>query len=57
MPQSTLTRLAERLVQAGQLPQQARAHEATVVGALGEADAQALKRVLGRLIEPHTPHA
>jgi DNA-binding MarR family transcriptional regulator len=80
IPQSTLTRVAERMVQgglllravdevdrritrirlsakglelAGKLVQQARAHEAAVVEALGEADAGALKRILGRLIEQH----
>ena len=80
IPQSTLTRVAERMVQgglllraadqadrrvtrirlsanglklAGKLVQQARAHETAVVEALGEADAGALKRILGRLIEQH----
>jgi DNA-binding MarR family transcriptional regulator len=80
VPQSTLTRVAERMVQsgllvraadasdrrytrirlsakglklAGRLVQQARAHEASVVQTLGEADARALKRILGRLIDQH----
>jgi len=80
VPQSTLTRVAERLVQAGlllraddaqdrritrvrlstkglkladRLVQQARAHEAAVVAALGEADARTLKRLLRALIEQH----
>jgi DNA-binding MarR family transcriptional regulator len=80
VPQSTLTRVAERMVQsglllraddvqdrritrirlsakglklAGRLVQQARAHEAAVVTALGEADARTLKRLLRTLIEQH----
>jgi DNA-binding MarR family transcriptional regulator len=80
IPQSTLTRVAERMVRAGlllrsadeadrritrvqlsakglklagPLVQQARAHEAAVVQALGAADARTLKRILGRLIEQH----
>jgi DNA-binding MarR family transcriptional regulator len=80
IPQSTLTRVAERMVRAGlllravdeadrritrvrlsakglklagPLVQQARAHEAAVVAALGAADARTLKRILGRLIEQH----
>jgi DNA-binding MarR family transcriptional regulator len=80
IPQSTLTRVAERMVRGGlllraadeadrritrvrlsakglklaaPLVQQARAHEAAVVQALGAADAQALKRILGRLIDQH----
>ena len=80
VPQSTLTRVAERMVQsglllraddaqdrritrirlsakglklAGRLVQQARAHEAAVVAALGEADARTLKRLLRTLIEQH----
>jgi MarR family transcriptional regulator, organic hydroperoxide resistance regulator len=84
IPQSTLTRVAERMVQAGllvratdandrrftrirlsanglklagKLVQQARAHEAAVVQALGQADAQALKRILGGLIEQHAAPA
>ena len=80
VPQSTLTRVAERMVQAGlllraddaqdrritrirlsakglklagRLVQQACAHEAAVVAALGEADAYTLKRLLRTLIEQH----
>jgi MarR family transcriptional regulator, organic hydroperoxide resistance regulator len=80
IPQSTLTRVAERMVRGGlvhraadeadrritrislsakglklaaPLVLQARAHEATVVQALGAADARTLKRILGRLIEQH----
>jgi DNA-binding MarR family transcriptional regulator len=80
VPQSTLTRVAERMVQAGlllraddaqdrrvtrirlsakglklagRLVEQARAHEAAVVAALGEADAHTLKRLLRALIEQH----
>jgi DNA-binding MarR family transcriptional regulator len=80
IPQSTLTRVAERMVRAGlllratdesdrritrvrlsakglklaaPLVEQARAHEAAVVQALGAADARTLKRILGRLIEQH----
>ena len=80
VPQSTLTRVAERMVQAGlllraddaqdrritrirlsakglklaaRLVAQACAHEAAVVERLGAADAQALKRILRRLIEQH----
>ena len=80
VPQSTLTRVAERMVQsglllraddaqdrritrirlsakglklAGRLVPQARAHEAAVVAALGEADAHTLKRLLRTLIEQH----
>lgn len=80
VPQSTLTRVAARMVDAGlllraddaqdrritrirlsakglklaaRLVAQARAHEAVVVGRLGAADAQALKRILRRLIEQH----
>jgi DNA-binding MarR family transcriptional regulator len=80
VPQSTLTRVAERMVRSGlllraadaadrritrirlsakglklaaQLVPQARAHEAAVVDALGEADAATLKRILRRLIEQH----
>jgi DNA-binding MarR family transcriptional regulator len=78
VPQSTLTRVAERMVRSGlllraadaadrritrirlsakglklaaRLVPQARAHEAAVVDALGEADAATLKRILRRLIE------
>jgi MarR family transcriptional regulator, organic hydroperoxide resistance regulator len=80
IPQSTLTRVAERMVRggllhravdeadrritrvrlsakglklAGPLVEQARAHEAAVVEALGATDARTLKRILGRLIEQH----
>ena len=80
IPQSTLTRVAERMVRSGlllraadaadrritrirlsakglklaaRLVPQARAHEAAVVDALGEADAATLKRILRRLIEQH----
>jgi DNA-binding MarR family transcriptional regulator len=80
VPQSTLTRVAARMVDsglllraddaqdrritrirlsaqglklAGRLVQQARAHEAVVVAALGEADARTLKRLLRTLIEQH----
>lgn len=80
VPQSTLTRVAARMVDAGlllraddaqdrritrirlsakglklagRLVQQARAHEAAVVAALGEADARTLKRLLRALIEQH----
>jgi DNA-binding MarR family transcriptional regulator len=80
IPQSTLTRVAERMVRggllhravdeadrritrvrlsakglklAGPLVEQARAHEAAVVEALGAIDARTLKRILGRLIEQH----
>ena len=80
VPQSTLTRVAARMVLAGlllraedahdrritrvrlsakglklaaRLVAQARAHEAAVVDALGEADAATLKRILRRLIEQH----
>ena len=80
VPQSTLTRVAERMVRSGlllraadaadrritrirlsakglklaaRLVPQARAHEAAVVDALGEADAATLKRILRRLIEQH----
>jgi DNA-binding MarR family transcriptional regulator len=80
VPQSTLTRVAARMVDsglllraddaqdrritrirlsakglklAGRLVQQARAHEAAVVAALGEADARTLKRLLRTLIEQH----
>jgi len=80
VPQSTLTRVAERMVRSGlllraadaadrritrirlsakglklaaRLVPQARAHEAAVVDALGEADAAVLKRILRRLIEQH----
>jgi len=80
IPQSTLTRVAERMVRGGllhravdeadrritrislsakglklaaPLVQQARAHEAVVMEALGTADACTLKRILGRLIEQH----
>jgi DNA-binding MarR family transcriptional regulator len=80
VPQSTLTRVAERMVQAGlllraddaqdrritrirlsakglrlaaRLVQQARAHEAAVVAALGEIEARSLKRLLRTLIEQH----
>jgi DNA-binding MarR family transcriptional regulator len=78
VPQSTLTRVAERMVRAGtllrttdasdrrytrirlsakgltlarSLVEQARMHEASVVGVLGEADMRTLKRILRRLIE------
>jgi MarR family transcriptional regulator, organic hydroperoxide resistance regulator len=84
IPQSTLTRVAERMVQSGlllraadahdrrytrirssakglklaaKLVLQARAHEAAVVEALGDADARTLKRILGRLIEQHAAPA
>jgi MarR family transcriptional regulator, organic hydroperoxide resistance regulator len=80
VPQSTLTRVAARMVQAGlllratdngdrrvtrirlsaeglrlagRLVPLARAHEAAVVQALCEADAQALKRILRALIQQH----
>jgi MarR family transcriptional regulator, organic hydroperoxide resistance regulator len=80
VPQSTLTRVAARMVQAGwllratdsgdrritrirlsakglklagELVPLARAHEAAVVQALGEADAHALKRILRKLIDQH----
>lgn len=80
VPQSTLTRVAARMVDAGlllraddaqdrritrirlsakglklaaRLVAQACAHEAAVVERLGAADAQALKRILRRLIEQH----
>jgi len=80
VPQSTLTRVAARMVDSGlllraddaqdrritrirlsakglklacRLVQQARAHEAAVVAALGETDARTLKRLLRALIEQH----
>jgi len=44
---------AKGLKLAARLVAQARAHEAAVVDALGEADAATLKRILRRLIEQH----
>ncbi len=79
-PQSTLTRVAERMVKAGlllrasdaadrritrikltaaglklarKLVLQAREHEAAVLSTVSAADAAALKRILGRLIQQH----
>lgn len=80
IPQSTLTRVADRMVHAGlllresdaldrritrirlsakgrtmarKLVAQAREHESSVLAAVGDADAQALKRMLRALIREH----